>query len=120
MSAGARKKKRSQDKVPLAPSEVKANNVCDDEAFQSSSSSSSDDGKSEGPVTEAKKKKEEHVRNKDDASSVTSASSSSSMSAGARKQKKSQDKVPLSPSEVKAKDVGDYEASQSLSSSSDD
>ena len=50
---------------------------------------------------------------------VSSASSSSSMSAGARKQKKSQDKVPLAPSEVEAKDVGDDEESESLSSSND-
>ena len=34
----------------MAPSEVKAKDVGDDEASQSSSSSSSDDGKSEGPV----------------------------------------------------------------------
>ena len=58
MSAGARKQKKSQDKVTVAPSEMKAKDVGDDEASESlSSSSSSDDGKSEGPVTEAKKKK---------------------------------------------------------------
>ena len=84
MSAGARKQKKSQDKVPLAPWEVKANDGGDDEASQSSSFviicvvifvnvgrckdeasqsllSSSDDGKSEGHVAETKKKKEERV-----------------------------------------------------------
>ena len=35
------------------------------------------------------------------------------MSAGARKQKKSQDKVPLAPSAVEEKDVGDDEESES-------
>ena len=45
----SRKQKKAQDKVPMAPSEVKAKDVVDDEASQSSSSSS-DDGKSEGPV----------------------------------------------------------------------
>ena len=35
------------------------------------------------------------------------------MSAGARKQKTSQDKVPMAPSEVEAKDVGDDEESES-------
>ena len=35
------------------------------------------------------------------------------MSAGARKQKKAQDKVPLAPSAVEAKDVGDDEESES-------
>ena len=39
---------------------------------------------------------------------VSSASSSSSMSAGARKQKKYQDKVSLASSAVEAKDVGDF------------
>ena len=42
----------------MAPSEVKAKDVGDDEASESSLSSS-DDGKSEGPVADAKKKKEE-------------------------------------------------------------
>ena len=53
---------------------------------------------------------------------LLSASSSSSMSAFAGKQNLSQggDKVPVAPSEVKAKDVvGDDEASESLSSSLD-
>ena len=63
----------------------------------------------------AKKKKEERVHYKDDASLVTSASSSLSMSAGARKQKKSQDKVPLAPSAVEAKDVGNDEEPESSS-----
>ena len=85
----------------MAQSEVKAKDVGDDEASQLSSSLSPDDGKSEGPVAEAKKKKEERVHYKYDASSVTSASSSSSMSEGERKLKKSQDKVPMTPSEVK-------------------
>ena len=87
-------RKSPKTKYLLAPSEVKAKDVGDDESSQSSSSSS-DDVKSEGPVAKAKKKKEERVHYKDDASSVSSASSSSSMPAGARKQKKSQDKVPF-------------------------
>ena len=73
---------------------MKTKDVGDDEASEASWSSS-DDGKSEGPVAEAKKKNEELVDDKDDASSVSSASSCSSMSAGARKQKKSQEKVPF-------------------------
>ena len=60
MSAGTRKQKKSQDKVPLAPWEVRANDGGDDEASQLLSLSS-DDGKSEGHGAETKKKKGERV-----------------------------------------------------------
>ena len=99
-------RKSSKTKYLFALSEMKANNGGDDEVSQSSLLSS-DDGKSEGSIAEANKKKEERVDDIDDASSVSSVTSSSSMSAGSRKQKTSQDNVPMAPSEVKAKDVGD-------------
>ena len=66
------------------------------------------------PIAGSKKKKQERVDDKDEASSVSSESSSSSMSAGSRKQKKSQDKAPLAPSDAKAKNIGDDEASESF------
>ena len=112
MLVGTMNQKRSQDKVPVVSSYMKAKEVGDDEM---SELSSLHDRKSDSPVAGAKKKQEQ-VGEIDDASSVLSVSTSLSMTSGTRKQNISQDKVHVVPSDGKAKFVGDGVASESLSS----